>query len=119
MVRGMLAIFILPCSSYYGIIRIYISAGWISAIIIMLITMMAAAMVEETFRKGPNMPKLESFILPKILVIRFSSIGDIVSRITGIPLPEKQLADTELHFVTKRSFAAVTSANPYIDHFLL
>lgn len=55
--------------------------------------------------------------MPKILVIRFSSIGDIVLASPVFRCLKKQLADTELHFVTKRSFAAVTSANPYIDHF--
>ena len=53
MVRGMLAIFILPLFQLLRNYTDYISAGWISAII-MLITIVAAAMVEETFGKDPN-----------------------------------------------------------------
>lgn len=54
MVRGMLAIFILPLFQLLRNYTDYISAGWISAIIIMLITIVAAAMVEETFGKDLN-----------------------------------------------------------------
>jgi ADP-heptose:LPS heptosyltransferase len=55
--------------------------------------------------------------LPKILVIRFSSIGDIVLASPVFRCVKKQLPDSELHFVTKQSFRLVTAANPYIDRF--
>jgi ADP-heptose:LPS heptosyltransferase len=55
--------------------------------------------------------------LPKILVIRFSSIGDIVLASPVFRCIKKQLPDSELHFVTKQSFKLVTSSNPYIDRF--
>lgn len=51
----------------------------------------------------------------KILIIRFSSIGDIVLTTPVIRCVKKQLPDTELHFVTKEVFATVLSANPYLD----
>jgi len=53
----------------------------------------------------------------KFLVIRFSSIGDIVLASPAIRCLKKQVATAEIHFLTKRSFKAVTEANPYIDKF--
>lgn len=55
--------------------------------------------------------------MPKILVIRFSSIGDIILASPVFRCVKKQLPDTELHFVTKKSFQLVTASNPYIDRF--
>lgn len=54
MVRGMLAIFILPLFKGLRNITDYVTAGWIAAIIIMLITVIAASTVEETFNKDLN-----------------------------------------------------------------
>ncbi len=53
----------------------------------------------------------------KLLVIRFSSIGDIVLTTPVFRCLKKQLPDAEIHFVTKYKFRAVTEANPYIDKF--
>lgn len=50
----------------------------------------------------------------KILVIRFSSIGDIVLT-TPVVRGLKQQLDAEVHFLTKRSFRSIVDANPYID----
>ena len=55
--------------------------------------------------------------MPKILVIRFSSIGDIVLTTPVFRCIKKQLPDAEVHLVTKSSFKIVTANNPYIDHF--
>ncbi len=55
--------------------------------------------------------------MPKVLVIRFSSIGDIVLASPVFRCLKNQLADVEIHFVTKLSFKQVTVANPYIDKF--
>lgn len=55
--------------------------------------------------------------MPKILVIRFSSIGDIVLTSPVFRCIKNQLPDVSLHFVTKVSFRLVTEANPYIDKF--
>ena len=55
--------------------------------------------------------------MPKILVIRFSSIGDIVLASPVFRCIKKQLEGAELHFVTKQSFKLVTASNPYIDKF--
>jgi len=53
----------------------------------------------------------------KFLFIRFSSIGDIVLATPAIRCLKTQLPGADVHFLTKRSFKAVTEANPYIDQF--
>ncbi len=55
--------------------------------------------------------------MPKILVIRFSSIGDIVLASPVFRCIKNQLPGAEVHFVTKQSFKLVTASNPYIDRF--
>lgn len=51
----------------------------------------------------------------KILVIRFSSIGDIVLTTPVMRCLKKQGKEIDLHFLTKKSFLPVVAANPYID----
>ncbi|KIC93191.1 glycosyltransferase family 9 protein [Flavihumibacter solisilvae] len=51
----------------------------------------------------------------KILVIRFSSIGDIVLTTPVVRCLKQQLAGVEIHYLTKKSFISVLRANPYID----
>lgn len=55
----------------------------------------------------------------KVLIIRFSSIGDIVLTTPVIRAIKTQLDDVELHYCTKKQFANLLSENPYIDHFHL
>jgi ADP-heptose:LPS heptosyltransferase len=50
----------------------------------------------------------------KILVIRFSSIGDVVLTTPILRCMKEQLKNVEIHFVTKKVFASVLSHNPYI-----
>ncbi|HCW06151.1 MAG TPA: glycosyl transferase [Cytophagales bacterium] len=55
----------------------------------------------------------------KVLIIRFSSIGDIVLT-TPVPRCIKtQLYDAEVHFVTKRQYRTILENNPYIDKLFL
>jgi len=54
--------------------------------------------------------------LKKILIIRFSSIGDIVLTTPLLRCLKAQLPDVEIHYLTKKKFESVLSANPYIDH---
>jgi ADP-heptose:LPS heptosyltransferase len=55
----------------------------------------------------------------KVLVIRFSSIGDIILTSPVIRALKLQL-NAEVHFVTKSQYNFVFQANPYIDkHFVL
>ena len=51
MVRGMLAIFILPMFKGFRNITDYVTAGWICAIIIMIISTIAVIFIKETFGK--------------------------------------------------------------------
>ncbi len=51
----------------------------------------------------------------KILIIRFSSIGDIVLTTPVIRCLRKQLPDAEIHFITKQSFRGIVESNLYID----
>jgi heptosyltransferase-2 len=53
----------------------------------------------------------------KFLVIRFSSIGDIVLSSPVLRCLKKQVVTSEVHFLTKTTFSAVTIANPYVDKF--
>jgi ADP-heptose:LPS heptosyltransferase len=50
----------------------------------------------------------------KVLIIRFSSIGDIVLT-TPVIRCVKQQTDLEVHFLTKHSFASVLKDNPHLD----
>jgi len=51
------------------------------------------------------------------LVIRFSSIGDIVLTTPILRCIKQQLKDVELHFITKQQFISVIENNPYVDKF--
>ena len=52
--------------------------------------------------------------MKKILIIRFSSIGDIVLTTPVIRCLKKQL-NVEVHYLTKTSFGAMLKNNPYVD----
>src|SRR5438093_10063341 len=51
----------------------------------------------------------------KILIIRFSSIGDIVLTTPVIRCLKKQVANAEIHYLTKKGYAPILSANPFVD----
>ena len=50
----------------------------------------------------------------KILIIRFSSIGDIVLTSPVIRCLKKQTG-TEIHYLTKKNFEKILISNPYVD----
>lgn len=52
----------------------------------------------------------------KFLIIRFSSIGDIVLTTPVIRCLKQQYPGAEIHYVVKKKFAMVLEHNPYIDH---
>lgn len=56
----------------------------------------------------------------KFLIIRFSSIGDIVLTSPVVRCLKKQVVTADIHFLTKRSYSSITASNPYIDkvHYL-
>lgn len=51
----------------------------------------------------------------KVLVIRFSSIGDIVLTTPVVRALKTQLDDAEVHFCTKKQYGSLLEANLYID----
>ncbi|MBN2215730.1 MAG: glycosyltransferase family 9 protein [Bacteroidales bacterium] len=51
----------------------------------------------------------------RFLLVRFSSIGDIVLTTPVIRCLKQQVEDAEIHFLVKRQFYPVLKANPYID----
>lgn len=52
--------------------------------------------------------------MQKILIIRFSSIGDIVLTTPVIRCLKQQLADSEIHFLTKKKFYEILKENHYL-----
>ena len=53
--------------------------------------------------------------MAKFLIIRFSSIGDIVLTTPVIRCLRKQYQDAEIHFLTKQAFKNIVAHNPYIN----
>ncbi|MBX2917450.1 MAG: glycosyltransferase family 9 protein [Cyclobacteriaceae bacterium] len=51
----------------------------------------------------------------KVLVIRFSSIGDIVLTTPVVRVLKTQLTNAEVHYATKDKFAVLLRSNPYVD----
>lgn len=55
----------------------------------------------------------------KILVIRFSSMGDIIYTTPVVRCLKQQLPEAEIHFLTKPAFKYIYDANPHLDKLLL
>ncbi|NVO85280.1 glycosyltransferase family 9 protein [Hymenobacter terrestris] len=51
----------------------------------------------------------------KILILRFSSIGDIVLTTPVIRAVKQQVAGAVVHFATKPAFRSILENNPYVD----
>lgn len=57
-----------------------------------------------------NKPKTTKF-----LIIRFSSIGDIVLTTPIVRCLKQQVENCEVHFLTKSQYASIVESNPYVD----
>ena len=57
--------------------------------------------------------------MQKILIIRFSSIGDIVLTTPLLRALKAQKPDIEIHYITKKVYAPVLENNPHIDQLIL
>jgi ADP-heptose:LPS heptosyltransferase len=55
----------------------------------------------------------------KILITRFSSIGDIVLTTPVVRCIKQQVPGAEVHFAVKKTFFPIVQSNPYIDKFQL
>lgn len=53
--------------------------------------------------------------MPKFLILRFSSIGDIVLTTPVLRCLKQQVPDACIHYLTKPSFATILQHNPFID----
>ncbi len=53
--------------------------------------------------------------MAKFLIIRLSSIGDIVLTTPVVRCLRNQFPDAEIHFLTKQSFKGIVASNPYIN----
>jgi lipopolysaccharide heptosyltransferase II len=53
--------------------------------------------------------------MTKILIIRFSSIGDIVLTTPVIRNLKQQIPDSQIHYCTKARFKNIVENNPYLD----
>lgn len=51
----------------------------------------------------------------KFLIVRFSSIGDIVLTTPVIRHLKQQVEGASIHYLTKSAFSAILEANPYVD----
>ena len=51
----------------------------------------------------------------KVLVIRFSSIGDIILTSPVLRCLKQQVPGVEVHFLTKKSFGPLVEHSPYVD----
>src|ERR1700748_2030603 len=51
----------------------------------------------------------------KILVIRFSSMGDIIYTTPVVRCLKQQLPGAQVHFLTKPAFKYIYDNNPYVD----
>jgi ADP-heptose:LPS heptosyltransferase len=55
----------------------------------------------------------------KFLIIRFSSIGDIVLTTPVVRCLRKKFPDAAIHYLTKSKYAGILQSNPYIDKVIL
>lgn len=51
----------------------------------------------------------------KVLVLRFSSIGDIVLTTPVVRTLKTQIPDAEIHYATKKAYQGILAENPYVD----
>ncbi len=55
----------------------------------------------------------------RFLILRFSSIGDIVLTTPVVRCIKEQYPNAEVHFATKKQFEVLVKNNPFIDKFIL
>ena len=58
--------------------------------------------------------KISERSMKKILLIRFSSIGDLVLTTPVIRALSQQIKESEIHFLTKKRFVGILENNPYL-----
>ncbi len=51
----------------------------------------------------------------KFLIIRFSSIGDIVLTTPVVRCLRRKFPDAQIHYLTKKKFSGIVETNPYLN----
>ena len=72
----------------------------------------------NTKSADPSNP-IEEITTLKFLIVRFSSIGDIVLTTPVVRCLRKKYPDAIIHYLTKKKFASIIQSNPYIDKVFL
>ncbi|HTO16194.1 MAG TPA: glycosyltransferase family 9 protein [Edaphocola sp.] len=62
-----------------------------------------------------NIKRKKNNKIENILILRFSSIGDIVLTTPILRCIKRRYPDAAIHFFTKASYASIIKANPYVD----
>jgi heptosyltransferase-2 len=76
--------------------------------------------LKNLYRKKGNLAIAEQEERPlKFLIIRFSSIGDIVLTTPVVRCLRKKYPQATIHYLTKKKFAGIMQSNPYLDKVLL
>ncbi len=76
-------------------------------------------MIKETYKKALSKKISHNQMTTKLLIIRFSSIGDIVLTTPIVRCLKKQMGDeVEIHYLTKDKFFSVLQHNPHIDRII-
>ena len=75
--------------------------------------------LKKLYQKKKKAPETHEVKVVKFLVIRFSSIGDIVLTTPVIRCLRNKYPDAVIHFLTKKKFAAILQSNPYLDKVIM
>lgn len=70
-------------------------------------------------KSGDPSNPIEEITTLKFLIVRFSSIGDIVLTTPVIRCLRKKYPDAIIHYLTKKKFASIVQSNPYLDKVFL
>lgn len=64
---------------------------------------------------APKLINMEQNHKVKYLIIRFSSIGDIVLTTPVVRMLKQQVENAEIHYLTKPQFKSILDNNPFVD----
>lgn len=70
---------------------------------------------DSYFFAQSHIPFLSLSLLKKFLIIRFSSIGDIVLTTPVIRCLKNKYPEAQIHYLTKKSFSSVIVSNPFVN----
>ncbi len=74
---------------------------------------------KKFFQKKKKTQEPQEVKIVKFLIIRFSSIGDIVLTTPVIRCLRNKYPDAIIHYLTKKKFATILQSNPYLDKVIM